>query len=94
MGLIWQLPALNYLCQILKVTVELSNVDFTLIQWNKTYISVLQMKDSGLTTDFFIKCDLPYLVGIIILTQLIEGRIIATLPVIQNTYIITIWHFF
>ena len=58
MGLIWQLPALNYLRQILKVTVELSNVDFTLIQWNKTFISVLEMKDSGLTTYFLLSATL------------------------------------
>ena len=84
-----------YLRQISRVTVELSNVDFDIDTMEKNiYFSIGEMNDSGLTTDFFIKCDLPYLVGIIILTQLIEGRITATLPVIQNSYLITIWHFF
>ena len=94
MGLIWQLPALNYLRQILKVTVELSNVDFYIDAMEKNIYFRKQMNEKGLKTDFFFRCVPAYLLGIIILTQLIEGRIIATLPVIQNSYLITIWHFF
>ena len=93
MGLMWQLSAL--ICVKFRGwLLSWAMLILTLTQWNKISISVLEINDSGLTTDFFIKCDLPYLVGIIILTQLIEGRIIATLPVIQNSYLITIWHFF
>ena len=52
----------SYLTQNLRVTVELSNIDFDIDIRENIYFSK-QMNDSGLTTESF-RWDPPYLVGI------------------------------
>ena len=81
-----------YLSQNSGVTVELSNIDFSIDTIEENIYFSKQMNDSGLTTELF-RCNPPYLAGIIFLTQLINVQMIVRLPVIQNSYLITIWHF-
>ena len=72
MGLICQLSVLIWV-KTLGWLLSWAILIFPLTQWKKIFISVIKWIDSGLTTEL-LRCNPPYLAGIIFLTQLINGR--------------------